>query len=104
TKYAWIEAYRGIKTVLTIHNLEFQGQFDPQMLSELFGMGLEDFWNGSVRWGQDLNWMKAGITYADRVTTVSPSYAQEIQTPEFGCGLDPLLRHENWKLFGFVNG
>ena len=51
-----------------------------------------------------LNWMKAGILYADRVTTVSPSYAHEIMTPEYGCGLDQILRMESGKVTGIVNG
>ena len=86
-KYRWIQAYQNIKTVLTIHNLEFQGQFSEGML-----------------WDYCLNWMKAGILYADRVSTVSPSYAYEIMTTEFGCGLDQILRMESGKVSGIVNG
>lgn len=103
-KYHWIEAYRKIKTVFTIHNIEFQGQFDPGMLGDLFGVGAERYEDGTLRWNNCLNWMKAGVLYADRVTTVSPSYAGEIQTPEFGKGLDQLMRMESGKLTGIVNG
>ena len=103
-KYHWIQAYRNIKTVLTIHNLEFQGQFPDSMLWELFGVGYERYADGTLRWNDCLNWMKAGILYADRVTTVSPSYAGEIRTPEFGCNLDQILRMESGKLVGIVNG
>lgn len=103
-KYHWIEAYRKIKTVFTIHNIEFQGQFDPGMLGDLFGVGAERYEDGTLRWNNCLNWMKAGVLYADRVTTVSPSYADEIQTPEFGKGLDQLMRMESGKLTGIVNG
>lgn len=103
-KYRWIQAYHGIKTVLTIHNLEFQGQFDPGMLWDLFGVGFERYADGTLRWNDCLNWMKAGILYADRVTTVSPSYAQEIMTAEYGCGLDQILRMESGKVTGIVNG
>lgn len=103
-KYRWIQAYNGIKTVLTIHNLEFQGQFPDSSLSELFGVGYERYADGTLRWNDCLNWMKAGILYADRVTTVSPSYAYEIMTPEFGCGLDQILRMESGKVSGMING
>ena len=103
-KYRWIQAYNGIKSVLTIHNLEFQGQFDPGMLWDLFGVGFERYEDGTLRWKDCLNWMKAGILYADRVTTVSPSYSYEIRTAEYGCGLDQILRMESGKLTGIVNG
>ena len=103
-KYHWIQAYQGIKTVLTIHNLEFQGQFPDASLSELFGVGYERYADGTLRWNDCLNWMKAGILYADRVTTVSPSYAHEIMTPQFGCGLDQILRMESGKVTGIING
>ena len=103
-KYRWIQAYQNIKTVLTIHNLEFQGQFSEGMLWDLFRVGFERYADGTVRWNDCLNWMKAGILYADRVSTVSPSYAYEIMTTEFGCGLDQILRMESGKLSGIVNG
>lgn len=103
-KYHWINAYQQIKTVFTIHNIEFQGQFDPGMLGQLFGVGDERYRDGTLRWNDCLNWMKAAVLYADRVTTVSPSYAQEIKTPEFGKGLDQIMRMESGKLSGIVNG
>lgn len=103
-KYHWIKAYQGIKTVLTIHNLEFQGQFSDGMLGDLFGVGYQRYEDGTLRWNDCLNWMKAGILYADRVTTVSPSYAEEIKTAQFGCGLDQILRMESGKIVGIVNG
>ncbi|EGJ27069.1 glycogen synthase GlgA [Streptococcus porcinus] len=103
-KYTWIQAYQNIKTVFTIHNIEFQGQFDSAMLGELFGLGMERYEDGTLRWHNCLNWMKAGVLYSDKITTVSPSYAQEIQTPAFGKGLDHLMRMEADKLSGIVNG
>ncbi len=103
-KYHWINAYKNIKTVFTIHNIEFQGQFDPGMLGELFSVGAERYEDGTLRWNDCLNWMKAAVLYSDRVTTVSPSYAQEIMTPEFGKGLDQVMRMESGKLSGIVNG
>ena len=103
-KYRWIQAYEGIKTVLTIHNLEFQGQFSEGMLGDLFGVGFERYADGTLRCNNCLNWMKAGILYADRVSTVSPSYAHEIMTSQFGCNLDQILRMESGKVSGIVNG
>ncbi|VTS32172.1 glycogen synthase [Streptococcus porcinus] len=103
-KYSWIQAYQNIKTVFTIHNIEFQGQFDSAMLGELFGLGMERYEDGTLRWHNCLNWMKAGVLYSDKITTVSPTYAQEIQTPAFGKGLDHLMRMEAGKLSGIVNG
>ncbi|MFD0704841.1 glycogen synthase GlgA [Alloscardovia venturai] len=103
-KYNWIHAYHAIRTVLTIHNLEFQGQYDAGTLWDLFGVGPERYYDGTVRWNNQLNWLKTGILYADRVTTVSPSYAEEIKTAEFGKGLDQILRMESGKLSGITNG
>ena len=103
-KYRWIQKFSKIRTVLTIHNIEFQGQYDRGILYDLFGMGSERYDDGSIRFNDCVNFMKAGILYADRVTTVSPSYAEEIKTPEFGAGLDVMLRMERGKLSGIVNG
>lgn len=103
-KYRWINAYKDIQTVLTIHNIEFQGQYAPDVLPDLFGMGMERYYDGAARYGDGINYLKAGILYAGKVNTVSPSYAAEIQTPEFGKGLDGILRTQQYKLSGIVNG
>lgn len=103
-KYHWIQAYNQIRTVFTIHNIEFQGKYSPEILADLFGMGGERYEDGTIRFEDNVNFMKAGILYADRVNTVSPSYAAEIQTPEFGDGLDVILRMESGKLSGILNG
>ncbi|MFV0559748.1 MAG: glycogen synthase GlgA [Enterococcus sp.] len=103
-KYSWIRAYREIKTVVTIHNIEFQGHYSADVLGDLFGMGMERYHDGAVGFDNGINFLKAGIVYADRITTVSPSYAKEIQTPEFGCRLDGILRMEANKLSGILNG
>lgn len=103
-KYHWIQAFGPIKTVLTIHNIEFQGYFDDNMLSDLFGMGQERYDDGTVRLGDCFNWLKTGILYADRVTTVSPTYAEEIKTSAFGKGLEVILRMASGKLSGLING
>jgi starch synthase len=103
-KYQQVNAYRSIKTILTIHNIEFQGAYDKNVLPDFFDIGLERFDDGSIRLGDSINYLKAGIVYADRVNTVSPTYAKEIQTPEFGFGLDEILRLEQEKLSGILNG
>lgn len=91
------------KTLFTIHNLAYQGTFDWTVLKEL---GIDDacFTMDGVEFYGQVNFMKAGIAYADRVTTVSPTYAKEILTPEFGCGLEGFLKHHRHKLVGIVNG
>ena len=103
-KYRWIQNFRDIKTLLTIHNIEFQGWYDGGKLADWFGVGMERYEDGTLRMNNCLNYMKAGILYADRVNTVSPSYAEEIKTPAFGSGLDVILRMESGKLSGILNG
>ena len=97
------ERFRRIGTVLTIHNLLHQGLF-PRQLFDWLGLP-GSMWNheGAEFYGQ-LNFMKAGIVFADCVNTVSPTYAKEIQTLEFGEGLDGLLRSYAAKLSGILNG
>jgi len=90
-------------TVLTIHNMAFHGQF-PGWQMELTGLPQEYFnWQQMEYYGH-LNLLKAGISMADMVTTVSPTYAREICRPEFGCGLDPLLLQRGVSLVGILNG
>ncbi len=103
-KYQTVENFRAIKTVLTIHNIEFQGAYSKDLLPDLFGMGSERFNDGATRFRDGVNYLKAGILYADRVNTVSPTYAEEIKTAEFGFGLDGILRLEQGKLSGILNG
>lgn len=103
-KFGWVSAYDDIKTVLTIHNIEFQGSMDPNVLHNLFGMSMDRFYDGVLEHNGALNYLKAGILYADRVTTVSPTYAEEIKTPEFGNGLDSILRYVAGKVSGILNG
>lgn len=88
-----------IRTVYTIHNLAYQGEFDR---SAFRALGLEERPELVAR--GKLNWMKGGILFADLLTTVSQRYAQEIQTPEFGCGLHDELRLRAGELFGIVHG
>ncbi len=89
-----------LKTIFTIHNLAYSGDTELSILSR-FGLTAQDFSlvkNGSV------NLMREAIIASDLVTTVSPTYAQEILTPEFGCGLDAILRSRKKDLFGIING
>ena len=90
-------------TVFTIHNLAYQGLFDASMMQELHLP--EKFWSPEgMEFYNQLSFVKGGIMYADHITTVSPTYAREIQTPEFGCGLDEALRLRTDRLSGILNG
>jgi len=92
-----------IKTLYTIHNLAYQGIFEKENLA-LLGIGWEYFTMDTLEFYGKLNLMKAGIAFSDTVTTVSPTYAQEILTPAYGCGLDGFLRLHQQKLYGILNG
>ncbi len=91
------------RSVLTIHNLAFQGSFSAEEFA-LTGLPGEYFSPRGVEFYGRLNFLKGGILLADAVTTVSPTYAREIQTPEHGCGLDAVLRENAHKLTGILNG
>jgi starch synthase len=91
------------RTVMTVHNLAFQGQF-PAALLEPLGLPPESFAMDGVEYYGTIGFLKAGIALADRITTVSPRYAMEIRTPEFGMGLDGLLRNRAGVLTGILNG
>lgn len=90
-------------SVFTIHNLAYQGVFRPVHLAEL-GIPAQAWHMEGVEYHGQIGFLKAGIVYADQVTTVSASYAREIQTPEQGFGLDGLLRRHQHKLLGIRNG
>ncbi len=91
------------KSVFTIHNLGYQGKF-PRNKFPLLGINKSYFTPEGIEYYGDINFLKAGILYADRVTTVSENYAREIQTPELGFGLDGVLRTRSAQLVGIVNG
>jgi starch synthase len=95
--------FTGIKTLFTIHNLGYQGLFPKSALAEI-GLDPGLFHPGGVEFFGQVNFMKAGIAYSDALSTVSPTYAREIQTPEYGFGLDGLLRSRSDVLSGIVNG
>ncbi len=102
--YRYHPDYQQIKTVFTIHNLRYQGVYPHGVLHDLFDLSNMYFHPDGVEYYGNVNFMKAGIVYSDAVTTVSPSYADEIQTPYYGEGLDGLLRRHSGKLSGILNG
>jgi starch synthase len=93
----------GPTTVMTVHNLAYQGQFPRDMLSAL-GLPPESFTIDGVEYYGAIGFLKAGLVFADRITTVSPTYAAEIQSPEEGMGLDGLLRARAGQLSSILNG
>ena len=103
-RYCYYEHYDNIKIVFTIHNIAFQGKADPKLLSELFGLDNYLYYNGNCRNDGCLNMMKAAIFYSDIITTVSPTYAREILTPEYGEGLQNILEMRKYDLYGILNG
>jgi starch synthase len=90
-------------TVFTVHNLAFQGLF-PIGDFGLLGLSHRALWPHGIEFHRQVSCMKAGLLFADRITTVSPTYAREIATPEFGCGLDGVLRDRSHDLRGILNG
>lgn len=103
-EYMKNDFYSDIKTVFSIHNLLFQGVFDPKILPELFGYNMEPFDNGSIEFDKGVSFMKGGINYSDRISTVSYTYAEEIKTYQYGQRLEGLLRERDNSLVGILNG
>ena len=102
--YAWDKLFERTKTVLTIHNIGYQGVFPAETLHELgFGSHAHLLHQGDLAAGK-LNYLKTGVIYADALTTVSETYAREIQTQDFGMGLAELLRARADAVVGIVNG
>jgi len=103
TEYVGNHAFKDTKTVFTIHNLAFQGLFPPEtMLSA--GLPWSIFHIDGLEFYGKMSFLKGGLTFSDHITTVSPNYAREILTPEFGCGLHGLLNVLQHKLTGIING
>ena len=98
------ERYAKIRTLYTIHNLKYQGVFPRAELEDVLGIESRFYDNGDFEFYGAINFMKAGILYADYVSTVSTTYAREIQYEYFGEQLDGLLRSKQDRLFGIVNG
>ena len=98
------ERYGKIKTIFTIHNLKYQGVFSKDIMEDVLGIDWKYFNNGDFEYYDAVNFMKAAIVFSDNVTTVSRTYAEEIQYDYFGEGLDGLLRNRAADLHGIVNG
>ncbi len=102
TKYARVDALRRVKTVYTIHNIEYQGKYDPAILGDIFG--LDELYRPVVEYDGCINLMKGAIVVADRVTTVSPNYACELRQAYFAFGLQHVINANGHKLSGIING
>ncbi|MCR5836540.1 MAG: glycogen synthase GlgA [Lachnospiraceae bacterium] len=98
------EFYRNMKSIMTIHNLKFQGVWDVQTIKDIAGLSDYYFTSDKLKDYDNGNYLKGGIVYADLVTTVSDTYADEIKTPFYGEGLDGLMRARSNCLSGIVNG
>lgn len=96
--------YQNMKTVFTIHNLQFQGRWNLKAVKDITGLPDALFTPDKLESYGEGNYLKGGIVYADAVTTVSPTYAYEITTPDGGEGLDGLIRSNSYKLSGIING
>ncbi len=102
--FSYSDFYRGIKSIMTIHNLKFQGVWDIDTIKDIAGLSDYYFTSDKLKDYDNGNYLKGGIVYADMVTTVSDTYAQEIKTPFYGEGLDGLMRARSNCLRGIVNG
>ncbi|GAA0177652.1 glycogen synthase GlgA [Clostridium sediminicola] len=96
--------YSHMKTVFTIHNLRYQGVFGKEILWNSLGLGYEYYHEDKLKFYDGVSFMKGGIVYANAVSTVSPTYAEEIKNDYFGEGLHGLLRTKSLNLFGILNG
>lgn len=94
--------YSGIKTIFTIHNIQYQGKYGFEIIKDLLGIPADK--TSILKFDKCVNLMKGAIESANRVTTVSPTYAREILDPWFSYGLDPILKARVWKLSGILNG
>jgi len=95
--------FAGAKSISTIHNLGYQGNFPGAVIADL-GLGSTLFHPDGLEFWGEVSFLKAGIVWSDAITTVSPTYAREIQTPEYGHGLDGVLRDRAFKITGILNG
>lgn len=103
--YQGLPLYDRVKTVFSIHNVAFQGQFSDTVMEDILGVAHIPAAASQLRCDAcSINYMLGALRYADAITTVSPTYADEIQTPEFGEGLDGVLRERSYALQGILNG
>lgn len=99
------DIYKRIKTVFTIHNIEYQGIFNRSILGDLLGFSDEYFIESAFKYNHDsISYMKVALNYADKISTVSPTYAEEIKTAFYGKGLEEVVSYRHYDLFGIVNG
>lgn len=103
TLYKDDPVFKKIKTIFTIHNLAYQGLFPKDKLSSL-GLGPENFTIDTLEFYDKINLLKGGIVFSDFITTVSRTYAKEIETSEFGCGLEGVLKKRSGDVYGIING
>ena len=102
TSYKYSEYYKNIKTIFTLHNTEYQGKFDKNAITDVFG--INNSYTNLLEYNNGLNLVKGAICCCDKFTTVSPTYAQEILGPEHSNGLDAILREHKDKISGILNG
>ena len=102
TNYCFREEYQYIRSLFTIHNIEYQGQYSLDLLCDLFDIFGE--YRYLVEYNNSINLMKGAIECSERFSTVSPRYAQEIKDPYYAHGLDPIIRNNEFKLTGILNG
>jgi len=103
--YRWEHRFSRTAGVYTIHNLAYQGRYEPHSTMEYSSFGLKEFYPGSwFEYYGSVNFMKVGIMFADKITTVSPTYAREIRYPYYGEGLNDVLNHRAADLIGVLNG
>lgn len=103
-KFKYDDFFKNTKTIYTIHNLKYQGVFAKECLSNLFGLGWEHFTVDKLEFHDQINFMKSALVYYDAITTVSPTYAEEIKSDYFGEGLSEIVRRRANDLYGIING
>lgn len=103
-QYRTLPLYKEVRTVFTVHNLQYQGIFPINYVEDLVSLGDWAYTSDKLEFYGECSYMKAGLTYADRITTVSPSYSEEIKTAYYGERLDGLLRARSEVLSGVLNG
>lgn len=102
--YKPMDFYKDIKTVFTIHNLKYQGEFPKEVLSEVLGLSWDYFNTDGIEFYDKVNYLKAGLVYSDIITTVSKTYAEEIKTDFYGENLNSVLNKRAGDLYGVLNG
>ncbi|MBE5761023.1 MAG: glycogen synthase GlgA [Clostridiales bacterium] len=104
TQYQWLDLYKDIKTVYTVHNLQYQGVFDINYVEDMLGLGSWMYTADKLEFYGGCSFMKGALVYADKLTTVSPEYAKEITTPYYGERLDGVIRARGKDMSGIING